>query len=475
MTQPVRTGLFGLLTIAWVTASTVAYAPTAAADAGTRPYIVSMVDAQETAQTLSRLRRQGRKPTETFSHVFHGFSARLTPTQVTALRADPDVTAVEPNIELHALATQTSAPWGLDRIDRRGAQNSTYDYSTTGAGVTAFEIDTGIRLDHREFGGRAVSGYDFVDNDADASDCTGSNTLGHGTHVAGILGGSTYGVAKSVKIVALRALDCNGDGTLCDSLRAFDYILADKPSGPSVVNFSIGGPPSATLDRAVQKVINAGIPVVVAAGNESESAARSSPARLADAITVGSTTTSDEKSSFSNYGSRVDIFAPGSSIKSALPTSSTATGYLSGTSMATPFVTGAVARYLQAYPRATPAQVRAALVGDATKGELTGLGAKSPDRLLYLRRSTTGASRAVSANHSTRLNKMRLSWSAPYGFGATAVTRSGTDARGAAFAPIVVSPSARDYVWTNLKDSRYTVTVEPVNASGAGPAISKRD
>ena len=483
MTQPVRRGsLLGLLALALTATTMVAYAPTAAADSATQSYVVSMVDAHETSQTLDHLRRQGRKPTRTFDHVFHGFSARLTPTQVTALRADPDVTAVEPNIALHAMTTQTSAPWGLDRIDRRsGTKNGTYDYADTGAGVTVFELDTGIRFDHTQFGGRAVSGKNFVDDgQADASDCTDADALGHGTHVAGIIGGSTYGVAKSVKLVALRVLDCDGDGDLVSFLDALDYVVANKPAGPAVVNISAGGEQDDLLDRSVQKVISAGVPVVVAAGNENQSATHVSPANAPNAITVGSTTEGDNRSGFSNYGSRVDIFAPGSGIVSAFPTSTTATRTLSGTSMATPFVTGAVARYLQAYPAATPAQVRTALVGDSTRSALSGLGKNSPDRLLYLRRDVTGAAVGVTANHSTSLNKMRLRWSAPYGFGTTAVTgyritRSGTDANGATFAPIVVSAAARDFAWDHLKDSRYTVTVQPVNAFGAGPAVAKTD
>jgi subtilisin family serine protease len=483
MTQHVRRrGLLGALALSLTAATVVAAAPPAAADTATERYIVSMVNADETTRTLSHLRREGRKPTRTFSHALHGFSARLTTAQVTALRADPDVTAVVPNTKLHAFTTQASAPWGLDRIDRRsGSRNGTYDYSTTGAGVTVFEIDTGIRFNHTQFGGRAVSGKNFLDDgQSDASDCTDADALGHGTHVAGIIGGSTYGVAKGTKLVALRALDCNGDGDLAAFLEALDWVVDHKPSGPAVVNISAGGDQNDLLDDTVQNVISHGIPVVVAAGNEDQSATHVSPANAANAITVGSTTTSDNRSSFSNYGKRIDIFAPGSGIVSAFPTSTTATRTLSGTSMATPFVTGAVARYLQAYPKATPAQVRAALVGDSTKDELSRLGSNSPDRMLYLRRTTTGAATGVTANHSTSLNKMRIRWSAPYGFGATAVTgyrvtRTGVDANGATFTPTVVSASARDYAWSNLKDSAYTVTVEPINASGAGPAVAKTD
>jgi subtilisin family serine protease len=280
--------------------------------------------------------------------------------------------------------------------------------------------------------------------------------------------------------VSLRVLDCKGEGDLASFLDALDWIVDNKPAGPAVVNISAGGDQSNLLDRTVQNVIDAGISVVVAAGNEDQSATHISPANAANAITVGSTTTADKRSGFSNYGKRIDIFAPGSGIVSAFPTSSTATKTLSGTSMAAPFVTGAIARYLQAYPRATPAQVRAALVGDSTKNELSGLGSNSPDRLVYLRRTTTGAATGVTANHSTSLNKLRLRWSAPYGFGATAVTgyrvtRTGKDANGAAFAPVVVGASVRDFAWSSLKDSAYTVTVAPINASGAGAAVSKRD
>jgi len=272
--------------------------------------------------------------------------------------------------------TQTGATWGLDRIDQRSLPlNGTYSYDYTGAGVTAYIIDTGIRISHNEFSGRARWGATFAGGPA-TDDCNG-----HGTHVAGTVGGTTYGVAKGVSLVAVKVLGCGGSGTTTGVVSGINWV-ADDASGPAVANMSLGGGASNSIDAAVNGAISAGVTFAVAAGNENANACNYSPARVPAAITVGATTSTDARASYSNIGTCLDIFAPGSGITSAWKNSNTATNTISGTSMATPHVTGAAALQLQRSPGSTPAQVRDALVNNASS--LSGnMGAGSPGKLLY--------------------------------------------------------------------------------------------
>ncbi|HZG43267.1 MAG TPA: S8 family peptidase, partial [Longimicrobium sp.] len=297
--------------------------------------------------------------------------------QLNALRNNPNVDYIEQDARVQATATQSNATWGLDRVDQRALPLSgTYTYTPTGAGVNVYIIDTGIRLSHGDFGGRAVSGYDAVDGGS-ADDCNG-----HGTHVAGTVGGSTYGVAKGAKLYAVRVLDCAGSGTNSGVIAGMDWV-AQNHAKPAAANMSLGGGASQATDDAIQRMVSAGVTVVVAAGNENQNACNVSPARAANAITVGSTTNTDARSSFSNWGSCVDIFAPGSSITSAWYTSTTATNTISGTSMASPHTAGVVALYLQDNPSATPAGVASALINNSTANKVTSAGTGSPNRLLY--------------------------------------------------------------------------------------------
>jgi subtilisin family serine protease len=263
---------------------------------------------------------------------------------------DPKVESITPDERVHTNGTQASAPWGLDRTDQRAKVGSehTYGYDTTGAGVTAYVVDTGIRFSNRQFGGRAVSGYDFVDYDTRASDCDG-----HGTHVSGSIGGSSYGAAKAVKLVGVRVLDCEGSGWLSDVIAGIDWAVANH-TGPSVINLSLGGGYDWELNEAIERASAAGVTVVVAAGNDNDDACYYSPGSADSAITVAAIDASDRRASFSNWGSCVDMFAPGVNVKSAWWTSDDATTTLSGTSMAAPHVTGIVARYLQNHRTATP-------------------------------------------------------------------------------------------------------------------------
>ncbi|MGH9971146.1 MAG: S8 family peptidase [Pyrinomonadaceae bacterium] len=285
---------------------------------------------------------------------------------------------------MRAITTQNNPTWGLDRIDQRDLPlNAQYNYTPTGAGVRAYVIDTGIRTSHSQFGGRASAVYDAFGG-------TGQDCNGHGTHVAGTIGGSTYGVAKGALLRAVRVLDCNGDGTDATVIGGVDWVAANRIT-PAVANMSLGGGASTMLDTAVQNMINASVTTAVAAGNDyGLDACGFSPGRVAAAITVGSSTSTDAKSDFSNIGTCLDLFAPGSSITSAWYVSNTATNTISGTSMATPHVAGVAALYLQNNSAASPATVRDQIVNTATTNHLTGIGAGSPNKLLYSLLTTGG-------------------------------------------------------------------------------------
>jgi subtilisin family serine protease len=314
--------------------------------------------------------------TRRFNHALNGFAAFMSEQQAESLADDPRVALVEEDSVMEAVTNQSNPPWGLDRIAQRDLPlNRAYSYTTTGAGVNAYIIDTGIRTTHTQFGGRASVAFDAIGG-------SGIDCNGHGTHVSGTVGGATYGVAKSVQLFAVRVLDCSGSGSTSGVIAGVDWVTAHHRS-PAVANMSLGGGVSTALDTAVRNSIASGVTYAVAAGNSNANAANSSPARVAEAITVGATTTTDARSSFSNFGSVVDIFAPGSSIQSAWFSSDTATATLSGTSMATPHVTGVAARFLQSTPTARPAAVRNELVNQATLDHLSGIPTGAANRLLF--------------------------------------------------------------------------------------------
>ena len=302
-----------------------------------------------------------------YGSAIKGFAAELTPEAVAELRRDPDVAYVEADRVVSIATTQSGATWGLDRIDQRALPlSTTYSFSNTGSGVRAYIIDTGILFAHSDFGGRAVSGFDAVDGGT-ADDCHG-----HGTHVAGTVGGTTYGVAKGVQLVGVRVLNCTGSGTNAGVIAGIDWVTANRVR-PAVANMSLGGSASTAVDDAVKRSIASGVAYAVAAGNGNilgwqANACNYSPARVPDAMTIGATNNTDTKASWSNYGNCVDFFAPGVSITSAWYTSTTATNTISGTSMAAPHVAGAAALYLQSNTGAAPLQVRDALYANSTKG-----------------------------------------------------------------------------------------------------------
>ena len=315
-----------------------------------------------------------------YTNALRGFSVRMTEGMARGLSNHPQVAWVEEDGEVSADTTQTNATWGLDRIDQRDRPlNGTFVYTRTGSGVKAYIIDTGILRTHTQFGGRAIHGFTAINDGRGSTDCNG-----HGTHVSGTVGGSTYGVAKGVTLVAVRVLGCTGSGTNSGVIAGVDWVRGDHPAGaPAVANMSLGGGASSALDTAVNNCINDGVTFAVAAGNSNTNACNSSPARVPAAITVGSSTSTDARSSFSNFGTCVDLFAPGSSITSAWYTSTSATRTISGTSMASPHAAGVAVLYLQGNPGASPATVRNALVNNSTTNRLTNIGSGSPNRLLF--------------------------------------------------------------------------------------------
>lgn len=347
-------------------------------------YIVTLKKTAGFSSTSAKgkglISKYGGTVKKTFGSALNGYTANLSATEARRLAADPSVAAVEQNQKVQlADITQPNAPWGLDRIDQANRPLSgTYTYpDSAGSGVTVYVIDTGVRITHREINGRASYGYDAV------SGGTPSDGNGHGTHVATTIAGSTYGVAKKAKIVAVRVLNAGGSGTTAGVIAGVDWVTRNH-SGPSVANMSLGGGISTALDTAVRNSIASGVTYAVAAGNSNANASSFSPARVTQAITVGATTNTDARASYSNYGSVLDLFAPGSSITAGWHTSDTATNTISGTSMATPHVAGAAAVYLANHPSATPSQVSTALVNGATSGVVSNPGSGSPNKLLRL-------------------------------------------------------------------------------------------
>jgi subtilisin family serine protease len=358
-------------------------------------YLVVLRDSAVTARGVARAtatgstarslaRTYGGTVSQVYGSALTGFGARMSESGAKRLAADPAVAYVEQDQVVTVQDTQGGATWGLDRIDQRNLPlSTTYTYPSTAPSVHAYIIDTGILTTHKEFGTRAVSGYDFVDNDSDATDCNG-----HGTHVSGTVGGSTYGVAKAVQLVGVRVLDCSGSGTTTGVVAGIDWVTSHAIK-PAVANMSLGGSASTALDNAVTSSIASGVTYGVAAGNGNifgirRNACNYSPARVPTAITVGATQNNDAAASFSNYGTCVDILAPGVNITSAWYSSDTATNTISGTSMATPHVVGAAALVLAANPLYTPAQVASSLTSNATSGVVTNVGTGTPNRLLFV-------------------------------------------------------------------------------------------
>jgi len=328
----------------------------------------------------SMARAHGLKVNHTYSHVLRGFVVQANDKSLENLMLDHRVAYIEENGEVSiSQSQQNNATWGLDRVDQRDRPlNGSYIYDNTASNVYTYIVDTGVRASHNDFSGRMISGFTAINDGRGSNDCNG-----HGTHVAGTVAGSTWGVAKAARIVPVRVLGCNGSGTNAGVVAGMDWVAANHVK-PAVANMSLGGGASTTTDNAVAGMRNAGVTVVVAAGNENQNACNVSPARSTAAITVGSTTSTDARSSFSNWGSCVNIFAPGSSITSAWYTNNSSTNTISGTSMAAPHVAGIAALYLATNPTATPAQVENAIYNNGSTGKVSGTNG-SPNLLAYSR------------------------------------------------------------------------------------------
>ncbi|MBB5935045.1 S8 family serine peptidase [Streptomyces zagrosensis] len=325
--------------------------------------------------------RYGGNADRIYTAALRGFSAKMTPAQAKRLAADPDVAYVQKSLMVRAAegGSQPNPPsWGLDAVD--GKQDKAYNYPGTGAGVTAYVIDSGARASHQTFEGRASSGYDFLDNDTDTSDC-----YGHGTHVAGTIAGKEYGVAKKAKIVSVRVLDCSGNGPDADTIEGIDWVIKNGKK-PGVINMSLtsggeGADPQG-MREATKRAVQAGFPTAVAAGNAGQDACGTSPGDTPEALSLGSTDSNNGRSSFSNYGRCVDLFAPGGSIDSASHSSDTGKANMSGTSMASPHAAGALALYLESNPNASGTQATDAVLAAARDGVVTNPGSGSPNKFL---------------------------------------------------------------------------------------------
>jgi subtilisin family serine protease len=316
----------------------------------------------------------GVSPRHVYTAALNGFSARLNDGQLNALRHSPKVEYVEQDQEVRA----TAAPWNLDRIDQRNLPlNGVYNpIGLPGTGVRAYVIDTGIYTAHTQFGGRATNVFD-------ATGGNGADCNGHGTHVAGIIGATAYGVANQVRLHGVRVLGCTGSGTTSGVIAGVDWVRVNRVN-PAVANMSVGGGFSSALNTAVNNLANSGVFVSVGAGGDAGNACNVSPASAASAMTVAATTSTDARASYTNYGSCVDIYAPGSSIISTWYTGTSATNTISGTSMAAPHAAGVAARYKATYGNAATATIDTWIKNRATLNVITGNPTGTPNRLLYI-------------------------------------------------------------------------------------------
>ncbi|MEQ1698601.1 MAG: S8 family serine peptidase [Ilumatobacteraceae bacterium] len=433
-----------------------------AASAASDRYIATFSDEASLDAAIARL---GRTPTDVWRTAVYGFAAPLDAQQLAAVRAADGLLSVESDRPIEASTTQPNPPWGLDRIDQHSLPyNQSYTYTSTGYGVTAYVIDTGLRRTHTEFTGRVAAGgyWEFYDGYSQ-SDCAG-----HGTHVAGTLGGTTYGVAKQVTLVPVRVLDCNGNGSTSSVLAGINWAIDNHVAGtPAVANISIGGSASTTVDNAVQALINDGVTVVVAAGNDAAATCNYSPARLPAAITVAASDSTDDDAAFSNYGSCNDIFAPGVGILSAWWTSDYATNVIDGTSMASPHVAGVAALVLQGSPSASPATVWTTIEGLSTKGALSEC-CGDPDKLLYFGPTYTAPGAPTSVLGYPGNAQVEVVWFAPASDGNSPITGY----------TVTASPGGRtcstggvlSCTVTQLTNgTAYTFTVTATNLYGTSP------
>ncbi|MEL4506365.1 S8 family peptidase [Luteococcus sp. H138] len=384
ITPPRSARTLAAVTVAALGATTLATAPTDAAPEPRTRWIVRF-DNPTSMQSVRAAGAAGSKPRHTYQKIFPGMATTMTAAEAKRLKGRRGVVSVEPDRRIHAAGTQVNPPLGLDRIDQLSSRPSrSYSSKLTGAGVTAYILDSGINASHTDFTGRIKNGPNYVSPGTAPKDCAG-----HGTHVAGILAGTRHGVAKKATIVPVKVLDCDGGGYESDMLAGMEWVVRNHLAGkPAVLNVSLGGAVSKNLTAATQKVINDGVTVVAAGGNAPEGgepgpACNYGPANVPAVLTVANASTTNYQSPTSNYGSCIDLYAPGTNIRSAWIGSSTATNSDSGTSMAAPFVSGAAALVLQARPSWTPAQVHSQIVTQAARNVIINPTKGTPNRMLY--------------------------------------------------------------------------------------------
>lgn len=358
-------------------------------------YIVKFAAGTDATAGTENLRSRQLSVGRTFSKAMHGAEITATAAQADELRRSGQISDVEIDAPLKLADTQVSpSQWGLDRIDQRALPLSgSYSPVASGAGVSAYVIDSGVLASHNDFGGRVGGGWTAISDGQGTSDCNG-----HGTHVAGIIAGETYGVAKAASIIPVRVVDCTGSGYTSDLIAGLDWVAANHVAGtPAVANLSIGGPVSSMVDSAVEGLVADGVTAIIAAGNASADACNTSPARVGDALTVAASDSSDQQASFSNFGPCVDLYAPGVGITSDGYSSASATAVMSGTSMAAPHVAGAAAVLLSLYPQLTPAAVGTLLLSEATPGKVSAVSAGTPNRLLFSEAASPDSAQAATA------------------------------------------------------------------------------